>query len=187
LSALAEAFDRPATREPSYDQVNEGPIRNPEQYRTRIQQELEQAKAEEPVIDARFRRVPRKVWDEKDGDVRAFLEAEYAGHCQICGQTFPKRNGQPYFEGVYIISRTEAQWLDNAGNVLCLCPTCTAKFEYGAVQAEDIVDQLLALTTRLEGDGGEVIRILLCNHEVSIRFTERHLVRFQALLGGVEQ
>src|SRR5262249_36775090 len=85
-----------------------------------------------------------RVWEAKDNATRILLEEQYQGHCQICGEWFPKRDGAPYFEGVYIVSYTRARWIDRPGNVLCLCATCCAKFQHGAVEAEQLVDQVLA-------------------------------------------
>jgi hypothetical protein len=76
-----------------------------------------------PVHD-RYDFLPRKVWDDKNPDVRQFLLEQYAGRCQICTATFPKRDGNPYFEILYLVSHTSAAWIDRPGDVLCLCPTC---------------------------------------------------------------
>jgi hypothetical protein len=62
-----------------------------------------------------------------------------------------KRDGSPYFEGVYLVSHTNAAWIDRLGNVLCLCPTCTAKFLYGEVHAPDVLEQIHSWRAKIEG------------------------------------
>lgn len=47
-----------------------------------------------------------------------------AAFARFGGATFPKRDGQPYFEGIYLVSRTSARWLDQPANVLCLRDVC---------------------------------------------------------------
>jgi hypothetical protein len=123
------------------------------------------------------------VWDEKNSQTRDFLEAEYNGCCQICQDTFYKRDGKPYFEGLYLVSYTRAEWIDRPGNVLCLCATCAAKFQYGSVEADDVLEQLQAFQTQKEGGNAVLtLRIRLCGEDAYIRFTERHVVNLQELL-----
>jgi hypothetical protein len=115
--------------------------------------------------------------------VRSFLLEEYHGQCQICGSSFLKRNGTPYFEGLYLVSRVDAQWVDRPGNVLCLCATCCAKFQHGMVITEDVVSQILQCKMKKEGGSGHPgIIVELCNEQVEIRFTERHMIDLQEMI-----
>lgn len=165
------------------EQSGGGAVRDPKTYQQRVSEDLHSAKEREPSRDERFRRVPRKVWEAKDGEVRAFLREEYGGRCQICSETFHRRDGEPYFEGVYVVSRTGARWLDNAGNVLCLCANCTAKFEHGSVEADDVLERVMNLRPSAGGGDGDLsFAVRLCGDDVDLRFTERHLLRLQALL-----
>jgi hypothetical protein len=175
-------------RRPGADDIFQGDARStdltdPERYRDRTQEVVQDARKYEPPAESRFRRVARRVWEGKASETRKFLEEEYAGRCQICGASFPKRSGKPYFECVYIVHRTRARWLDHQGNLLCLCPTCCAKFQHGAVEAEDILEQSKALKTKKEGGSSkQQIHISLCGVRESITFNERHLVSLQELL-----
>jgi len=162
------------------------PLVNAEGYREKIAQETQNALEKEPSYETRFRRVPRKVWEGRCEDTRKFLEEEYQGRCQVCDSMFIKRKDQkPYFEGLYIVHRTRAKWIEHRGNILCLCPTCCAKFQYGPIEADDIMEQVTMLRT--EKEGGESIprvSIQLCGEECCIRFSERHLVALQELLNA---
>ncbi len=181
-SLFKDAFARPNVAEGSEDVVEPSPVANPARYRRNLAAELAEAKSDEPV-QARFSRVPRRVWEAKDKETRTFLREEYGGQCQICGETFLKRDGEPYFEGVYLVSRTGARWLDRPGNILCLCATCTAKFEHGSVEADDAVEQILEFKTSGEGNNGDLsIGLRLCGVGVELTFSERHLLRLQTLL-----
>jgi hypothetical protein len=163
-----------------------GRIVNPLKYREEIGKEIQKGLEEEPTPETRFRRVPRKVWEGRCEDTRKFLEEEYQGRCQICDSVFIKRKDhKPYFEGLYIVHRTRAKWIDHRGNVLCLCPTCCAKFQYGPIEADDIMEQVTLLRTEKEG-GESILRvsIQLCGEECCIRFSERHLVALQELLNA---
>ena len=134
------------------------------------------------------RLVARKIWESKNPEVRAFLKEQYDGHCQSCTATFPKRDGENYFEARYLVPRTDdgAAWFDRPGNALCLCATCCAKFEHGSVESPDnIVERLRSLKLKRE-DGTQPlsVQIRLCHEEVSLRFTERHLIDLQQMLAA---
>jgi hypothetical protein len=179
------AFTRRQTRSEDIEPLGGGAVRDPKKYLQHLSDDLQLAKEREPSRGERFRRVPRTVWEAKNGEVRAFLREEYGGRCQICGETFNRRDGEPYFEGVYVVSRTGARWLDNAGNVLCLCANCTAKFEHGSVEVDDVVERVMDLRPAADGGNGNLsFTVRLCGDEVDLRFTERHLLRLQALLTG---
>jgi hypothetical protein len=188
-----EAFSRPGTGAADADlgPGAGGPVADPARRRERVQQDIQQGRRDEPPPELRFRQVPRRVWEAKDNGARIFLEEQYQGRCQICGGWFSKRDGAPYFEGVYIVSYTRARWIDRPGNVLSLCPTCCAKFQHGAVEADQLLDQVLAWRAARE-DGGRAssFYVNLCRQRVQLRFTERHLIDLQELLraesGGAE-
>lgn len=182
---FVDAFSRPGRGTDDGELAGPGPIPDPEGRRMRIREEIASAEAAEPRLDERFRRVPRKVWEKKEGAVRGFLQAEYRGQCQVCRAAFQRRDGEPYFEGLYLVSRTQARWLDRPGNVLCLCPTCCAKFLYGSVEADDVLDQVGGL--KVNGGGEPVLQIKLCGESVPLCFTERHLLNLQELLSPRNQ
>lgn len=178
-----KAFARGQARGEEVELPGGGAVGDPKRYQQRVGEDLQSAKEREPSRQERFRRVPRKVWEAKDGEMRAFLREEYGGRCQICSETFHRRDGEPYFEGVYVVSRTGARWLDGVGNVLCLCANCTAKFEHGSVEADDVVERVTNLRPATDGrDGNLSFALRLCGDEANLRFTERHLLRLQALL-----
>ena len=179
---LAGSFSHPQSKEGDFA-VEPSPVRNPERYAERLATDLEGAIETEPQAGARFRRVPRKVWAAKSNDARVFLREQYGGRCQICDDSFAQRSGELYFEGIYLVSRTNARWLENAGNVLCLCATCAAKFEYGSVESEDLLDQIAGIQFVADGGlGPPRLWLMLCGESTSIMFTEAHLLRLKGLL-----
>ena len=184
--ALKEAFSRPSNRyQKPDDSVSPEAVTEPERYRERTDEEIEEARSREPRPDLRFQKAPRTVWESKDSDVRTFLLEQYGGCCQVCGDAFRRRDGQPYFEGLYLVSRTGARWIDRPGNVLCLCATCCAKFQHGPVEADDMLSQIERFKAlRESGAGSASLRIRLCEQEATIRFTERHLIDLQEMLNA---
>lgn len=160
------------------------PVLNPKRRKNKISLEIERDKSIEAESAPRFQQVSSKVWERKNNQVRPFLMEEYKGKCQICGHTFTKRDGERYFEGVYIVSYTEALWLDRPGNVLCMCSNCCAKFKHGKVVAKDnIYEKIKNYVPAIEGgDGFCKISLNLCGEDTSIIFSERHAIETQALL-----
>jgi hypothetical protein len=180
---LQEIFAKPGTERRGDPPLPSGPVGSPELRRERTQEEIERAKLEEPEPEQRFVRVPRKIWERKDLAVRTFLREQYDGECQICAQAFPKRNGEPYFEGLYLVSSTKARWVNRVGNILCLCATCCAKLQHGAVEAEDILEQVESYRTEREGGYGEpALHLRLCGEPEKIRFSERHMIDLQEII-----
>ena len=92
--------------------------------------------------------------------------------------------GEPYFEGVYLVSRTTSGWLDREGNVLCLCAQHSAMFQFGPKQVdEDIVQQVMQLKVKAEGgDGHPAVRMTLCGDPIEIRYAEKHLIDLQEMV-----
>ena len=181
---LQVVFERPGQSPEDYSHPRPGPIPNPEQRRERTAADIVAARYEEPSPAERFQVVPRKRWEQRNYGPRQFLLEQYRGRCQICHDVFLKRDGQPYFEGLYLVRRTKARWVDRPGNVLCLCATCSAKFQYGPVEADDVIGRIEAYRTRREGGDDELrLQVRLCGASEDIVFTERHAIDLQAILG----
>jgi hypothetical protein len=181
---LQDAFTKPA--EPGNDDEDNihqgGRVDAPTMRRERTAAAIKDAQAAEPAPHDRYDFLPRKVWDDKNPDVRQFLLEQYAGRCQICTATFPKRDGNPYFEILYLVSHTSAAWIDRPGDVLCLCPTCISKFLHGEVRADDVLDQIRSWRTRAEGGAAPVLHLTLCEEPTVINYTEKHLLDLKTML-----
>ncbi len=184
--AIDDIFSRPDKSPATQVYPRERPVPNAVLRRERALEEIEDKK-----IAASSNGAPRKVsmqrsWVPKDDAIRAFLLDEYRGHCQICDNVFHKRDGSPYFEGFYLISRMDNAWVEVPGNVLSLCPTCCAKMMYGSIYSKTPVgEQIKGLV--LWSDGGRKplkASFFLCDESVSLRFTDRHLIELQALLAA---
>jgi hypothetical protein len=189
ISGLSDAFARPGKHARDLDDSipAAGTVGNPEFRRSHVQETIAEERAAEPSRHERFRQVPRRVWEAKDSAVRHFLLEQYSGRCQICSQTFIKRDGTPYFAGVYLVARTHARWIDRPGNVICLCATCCAKFQHGAVEADDILDQIVTWRAHREGGSSESrLALKLCGEDVTLRFTEKHLLDLQEIIAADE-
>ncbi|MEV4296035.1 sacsin N-terminal ATP-binding-like domain-containing protein [Microbispora rosea] len=189
---LQDVFDRPPGSNHMSDDGDgsfhdNGYVGAPVMRRERTAAAIEEARAAESSPQERFRFLPRKVWDGKDPAVRQFLLEQYAGHCQICDTTFLKRDGGPYFEVVYLVSHTNAAWVDRPGDVLCLCPTCAAKFQHGELHASDMLGQIRSWQTRTEGGEKAALHLTLCGESHTIHYAEKHLLDLQAMVTGTAQ
>jgi len=183
VEALQEEFAHPgATRLNQEAEVRDDAVRNVALRRERTGAEIEIAKQAGP-LKQHFSRVPSSHWNGKDSATRIFLQQQYGGRCQICDTTFPKANGEPYFEGLYLVSRIIAAWHDRPGNVLSLCPTCCAKMQFGSVEASDLIAQIQSRCLSAEGGSNPLwLRVTLLGQDTTIRFTERHLLDLQEMV-----
>jgi hypothetical protein len=176
--ALTETFFRSGSSELDFDNIPTNQIINSDLYIQRVRELVSKNKANEPSSNERFKKVPTKKWEAKNNEIRIFLQEEYKGKCQICRYTFSKRDRQPYFEGLYLVSKTRARWIDDRGNVLCLCANCCAKFKQGSVEAGNVLKQIGEAVEK----ANPMLTIMLCGEEVSIHFTRKHIIHLQALL-----
>ena len=87
-------------------------------------------------------------------------------------------------KGVYLVSRTKVAWIDRPGNVLCLCANCSTKFMYGSIEGSDILEQINGFKCVNEGgtENTAIIKLKLCDEDVKLIFTERHIVDLQEIL-----
>jgi hypothetical protein len=177
ITALKEVFSRPGKT-----QLNEAskssPVANPEGRLEKIKDRIRIEIKKEPSVIERFKKVESNNWEGKNKEIGTFLKETYNGKCQICFETFTKRDGAPYFEGVYLVSYTKARWLDQPGNVLCLCATCCAKFKHGSVEPGDDIEGQI---NSLQLTGGKLY-IKLCGQDTYITFLEKHLIALKGLL-----
>jgi len=184
---LINSFNQPRKTELQESTTGEGKVINHGRRARKIQEGIEEDKANEPSPEERFNKIPKKVWEGKNYDARIFIQEQYNGKCQICGQTFIKRNGQPYFEGLYLVSRTNARWIDRAGNILCLCANHSAQLQHGSVEAGDIIEKIKSFIIENDEERNPpMLRIKLCGKECKITYTEKHLLDLQELLRASE-
>jgi hypothetical protein len=181
---LEEAFHGGQGRQPLEEPLPPGSSPNPDRRREQLDKEIEEAMGVEPPRSDRFAQVLNKKWKRADYEPKVFLKEKYGGKCQICGYMFIQRNGEPYFEGLHLVSTTKADWLDHEGNVLCLCANCCAKMQHGTIETQtSVVEQLMALRTWTEGgDGDAAIEFVLCGEPVRLSFHDDHLLDVQELL-----
>lgn len=177
--AFEQAFSRPGVNLDEAEYVDAIPSGNFDRRRARTAEEIREDVAKEPLAVERFRQVPRKVWESKNNGARTQLREAYGGKCQICGDSFQKRDGERYFEGVYIVSLTKARWIDRWGNLLCLCPKHSAMFEHGSVVADDIQEQVNACDL---SDDTPRLEVELCGEEVQIQFARKHMLDLQEMM-----
>jgi hypothetical protein len=70
-------------------------------------------------------RAPTAYW------LRALLGQAYSGKCQLCGFTFSKSDGTPFFE----VHHIEPTLGDHPKNLLVVCANCHAKLTYAEVDS----------------------------------------------------
>ena len=182
--ALSEAFAKPGSS-PRHDRlVNGGEVRHPLRRREKTHEDITATIEDESERGQRFHSTLLKKWEGKNELVRESFVEWYGGRCQICRKTFVQRNGEPYFEGLYLVSRTAAGWQDRVGNVLCLCAEHSARFQFGPREVEEaIIQQLMQLKVKEEGgDGHPAIQMRLCDVPIEITFAEKHLIDLQEMI-----
>ncbi len=182
-----QSLHRVAVGNPAEGRGGAAPVSNPERYRRT---------AEDAVREAvtTHRTSPRIVTFSVARDLssnklaREFLEQEYQGRCQVTGRTFQKRTGGNYFEALSLVGRLDAEHLNDAGNMLCLCADIAAQFMYAEFAWLDSVeDKILAFKAEKEGGAEEMRKISarVAGKTLTITWSERHFLRLCALWNAV--
>ncbi len=119
---------------------------------------------------------------------RDFLYEQYHGRCQVTGTTFPKAsrniNGvsKNYFESCALLSYTNAEYLNDAGNMLCVSADTMAKLKCASIDFLDSLEDTIESFKLNSGQLDKVsVRIRLAGEECSIKWTQRHFMRLIAL------
>ena len=182
--ALNMSFSATGKQTSNDNEQQAGVARNPDKRRDKTMEDILAAIENEGKSEDRILFTLKKKWKGKNDQVRISLMEWYNGFCQICGKTFTQRNGEPYFEGLYLVPYTTAEWLDRVGNVLCLCPWHSAKFQFGAKEiAEDMIQQIMRFKALAEGGKGHpAIRMKLCGEPIDISYVENHFIDLQEMI-----
>lgn len=138
----------------------------------------------EPSFESRHKNTDSSLLESPNESVRASLFEWYQGKCQICHETWPKRDGIPYFTAAYIVERQNKRWLDEPGNAICLCAKHFAQWRLATKHATtEITEQISNLKLDSEGGIGTLsIHFHLVGQEAVINLCERHAIALRKLL-----
>jgi len=166
------------------DYYNDGKVKNSSGRREKSAYKHGERFDNEPNEVERRKNTMRSMLEPPDPATREHLLNLYGGRCQICGSTFPQRNGSPFFIVGHIVERKFARALDNHANAICFCPKHFAQWRHGTKKTViDIGDQILLQKTEKEGaDSDPQLKINLCGVDCNINFKEKHMTDLQALL-----
>ena len=180
---LQKSFNRPGKTELQEQVIDTGKVKDPDRRREKIYEGHKDRIYNEVRPEERRKKTIRTILEGPGEEVREYLSQFYGGKCQICGKTFPERDGKPFFIANYIVPRERAWFVDTPANALCLCADHFAKWQHGAIEADDIIEQIENFKTEKEGGNSEaVLRIKICGEECEIRYNEKHLLDLQELL-----
>ena len=193
--ALREAFNRPGCTEfddedeIETDDTGNATVKNPQRRRDRLAAGYRERINDEPTPDERRRVTEQSLLEGPNEAVRVSLYEWYHGKCQICAETWPKQDGDPYFAAAYLVERRHARWLDDPGNAICLCAKHFAQWRHAAKDMpRDVGEQIHSLRLPAEGGSGKLsIDFRLLGENVAIRYDERHLLALRTLVEVTEQ
>lgn len=166
---------------------DESVVSDPERYQNKLNERIEEGVGEHQSTSRKITFSPVRN-QPSNAEARRFLYEQYNGCCQITGTTFPKASkkadgkAENYFEACTLLSYGNADYLNDAGNMLCLSADTMAKFKYASREflenLEDVVEKFKA-----NGKSSEPVsvRILLAGEECSIKWSQRHFMRLVAL------
>jgi hypothetical protein len=160
-------------------------VKHPERRQERLVADIRDALTHEPSAEERRRVVERSLLEGPNPEVRSSLLDWYQGRCQICQETWPKQDGEPYFTAAYLVERKHVAWINRPGNAICLCAEHFVQWKLGAKSMPlDVIEQIESLQLKSEGGHGDLsLEFTLLDKDVAIRYDERHFLELRALVG----
>jgi hypothetical protein len=162
------------------------PVSNPDHYQEKLIGRVAEGVEEHQTTLRKITFSP--VRDNPSNAVaRRFLYEQYNGHCQVTEMTFPKasRNAdgiaENYFEACTLLSYGN-DYLNNAGNMLCVSADTMAKLKYASVEFLESVEDAIE-TFKANGKSAESVsvKIRIAGEECFIQWNQRHFMRLVAL------
>jgi len=161
------------------DEEVKNPVRRGDKHKDAYKEKIRN----EPSSEDRRRVTERILLEGPNESVRINLYEWYHGKCQICGETWPKRDGSPFFAAAYLVERRHARWIDEPGNAICLCAEHFAQWRHAAKITSDVINQINNMRLKAEGgDGKLVIHFSMFGEGYTISFGERHLLELRKLV-----
>jgi hypothetical protein len=171
----------------SSPEIDVSPISDPERYQEELNKEVEKEVVDHiskphKILFSPVRNLP------SNKEAREFLYEQYQGRCQVTGTTFPKASinergeAENYFEACSILSYSNAEYLNDAGNMLCVCADTMAKLKYASFEYIDEIEDVIESFNSKETKPDKIYaRIQLAGEACVITWTQRHFMRLIAL------
>lgn len=163
------------------------PVRNPERYQNNLDDAVTVGIEEHATVPHTVQFSPVRVTPDNK-DAREFLYAEYHGECQITHTTFPKAaassEGDPeyYFEACSLLPYSNACYLNDAGNMLCVSADTMAKLKYASFEWLDDIVKIIAKFEDEDRKAQHIgIKIKLAGKESVITWSQRHFMQLISL------
>jgi hypothetical protein len=163
------------------------PVSNPDRYQEKLNKQVEDGVEEQKSTPHKNKFSPVKE-APSNAEARSFLYEEYQGHCQITGTTFPKaaKNleglAENYFEACNLLSYRSADYLNDAGNMICVSADTMAKLKHASRVFLDDIEDVIKIFKENNGNMKNVsVKILLAGEECAITWSQRHFMRLVAL------
>lgn len=123
-----------------------------------------------------------------NAEARRFLYEQYHGYCQVTGTTFLKasRNAdgmaENYFEACSLSPYSNAEYLNDAGNMLCVSADTMAKLKYASIQfLESVEDAIETFKANDESAESVSVKVRIAGEECFIQWNQRHFMHLIAL------
>lgn len=186
---LRDGFNKPGQADLNEEYAEEDdsfstPAKYPERRAEKLAADvMERKENEPPATDRKMIRLSKTV-ECKDQQTRESIRQWYKGKCQICDETWPKRDGKPYFVAAYLIEHKQGRWIDDPGNVMCLCAKHFAQWRHASKQqCYDIPEWIMAQKSSKEGEVFPLsLEFELLGKKVGIKYREDHFLALRSML-----
>ncbi len=162
-------------------------VYNPDRYQDKLSERVERSVEEHQSTPRKITFSPLRD-HPSNKEARRFLYEQYHGRCQVTEMTFPKANrnndgmAENYFEACGLLSYVDADYLNDAGNMLCVSADTMVKFKYASFEfMESLEDAIETFSANGESAECVAVKIRLAGEECYINWGQRHFMRLVAL------
>jgi hypothetical protein len=163
------------------------PVSDPDRYQEKLNERVEAGVEEHQSTPRKITFSPLRDLPS-NAEAHRFLYEQYHGCCQVTGTTFLKAStntdgvAENYFEACSLLSYANADYLNDAGNMLCVSADTMAKFKCASITFLESLEDVIE-TFKANGELAESVsvRIRLAGEECSIKWSQRHFMRLVAL------
>lgn len=168
---------------PRQENTDRAPVSNRERYQQQLNERVEEGVKTHLTSShiVTFSPVRSQL---SNSEAREFLYKQYAGCCQVTNNTFPKASAnaegvaENYFEACALLSYSNADYLNDAGNMLSVSADTMAKLKNASFEW---LDDLEGVVEQYQPGRTATARIRLAGQEAQITWSERHFMRLIAL------
>lgn len=190
LKSSKELFDDENRKQKNNESeviIDSGKVANIERRERKIEEQFKNRSKMKPVIRLAFSTVQTSTKEEKET-----LDSWYNGHCQICGTRIVSYQNKNIFVAKNIINTKNLPSTlklndDLCWNSVCLCPNCSAKYNYCSKDISSLYKQIMSNRVIYKDTKKITLEFELSNEKIFITYNTKHFLALRKILALIDE